>query len=217
MLPSVGLMARLCSLLLPEQVRDNGVASRATSTARRWIHRAWRWPTRCETLRIGDLVDRCSPTAGGCAPTRPRPRSRCASSTTTSMPCTARSSCTWRRCPRRPPAHDSRRWAEIIELAVNLEHAGDLIEADGRQAGQPQARRHHFSSDGLAELTTLHGLLAGNLRLGLNVFLNGNRDNARRLLEAALPPGGTPPPMPMSTAWPSRWCRASRPAPCTWS
>ena len=81
------------------------------------------------------------------------------------------------------PAHDSRRWAEIIELAVNLEHAGDLIEQMAGKLDSHKRARHHFSSDGLAELTTLHGLLAGNLRLGLNVFLNGNRDNARRLLE----------------------------------
>ena len=82
------------------------------------------------------------------------------------------------------PAHDSRRWAEIIELAVNLEHAGDLIEQMvGKLDNHKRARHYSFSDSGLEELIGLHELLANNLRLGLNVFLNGNRDNAQRLLQ----------------------------------
>ena len=33
------------------------ISSLSTSTAARWIPRRWRWPTRRETLRIGDVVE----------------------------------------------------------------------------------------------------------------------------------------------------------------
>ena len=186
MLPSVGLMARLCSLLLPERVQDNGVAKprhldrAALDTPSLALANAVR-----ETLRIGDLVEQMlahllevlrADSAGAAQQVRKLDDDVDALYGAVKLYLA--------QMPRDYlPAHDSRRWAEIIELAVNLEHAGDLIEQMAGKLDSHKRARHHFSSDGLAELTTLHGLLAGNLRLGLNVFLNGNRDNARRLLE----------------------------------
>lgn len=186
MLPSVGLMARLCSLLLPERVQDNGVAKprhldrAALDTPSLALANAVR-----ETLRIGDLVEQMlahllevlrADSAEAAQQVRKLDDDVDALYGAVKLYLA--------QMPRDYlPAHDSRRWAEIIELAVNLEHAGDLIEQMAGKLDSHKRARHHFSSDGLAELTTLHGLLAGNLRLGLNVFLNGNRDNARRLLE----------------------------------
>jgi phosphate:Na+ symporter len=78
---------------------------------------------------------------------------------------------------------DNRRWAEIIELAVNLEHAGDIIEhLQGKLHSHKRPRLHSFSDKGLEELTALHGQLLANLRLGLSVFLSGDRQSARQLL-----------------------------------
>lgn len=77
---------------------------------------------------------------------------------------------------------DSRRWAEIIEMALNLEQAGDIIERmTGDVAAKSHAARRAFSAEGLAELDTLHERLSGNLRLSLSVFLSGDITSAKRL------------------------------------
>ncbi|WP_413726007.1 Na/Pi cotransporter family protein [Sodalis sp. RH16] len=80
---------------------------------------------------------------------------------------------------------DSRRWAEIIEMALNLEQAGDIIERmTGDIAAKSLATRRAFSPEGLQELDTLHEQLVSNLRLGLSVFLSGDITSARRLRRA---------------------------------
>ncbi|VEI21516.1 sodium-dependent inorganic phosphate (Pi) transporter [Serratia plymuthica] len=77
---------------------------------------------------------------------------------------------------------DSRRWAEIIEMALNLEQAGDIIERmTGDVAAKSHAARRAFSAEGLAELDTLYERLFGNLRLSLSVFLSGDLTSAKRL------------------------------------
>lgn len=77
---------------------------------------------------------------------------------------------------------DSRRWAEIIEMALNLEQAGDIIERMAGDVGaKSHAARRAFSTEGLAELDALHERLIGNLRLGLSVFLSGDLTSAKRL------------------------------------
>ncbi|WP_413739917.1 Na/Pi cotransporter family protein [Sodalis sp. RH14] len=80
---------------------------------------------------------------------------------------------------------DSRRWAEIIEMALNLEQAGDIIERmAGDVAAKSLATRRAFSTEGLQELDTLHEQLMSNLRLSLSVFLTGDITSARRLRRA---------------------------------
>lgn len=77
---------------------------------------------------------------------------------------------------------DSRRWAEIIEMALNLEQAGDIIERmTGDVAGKSHAARRAFSPEGLAELDALHERLVANLRLSLSVFLSADLTSAKRL------------------------------------
>ncbi len=80
---------------------------------------------------------------------------------------------------------ESRRWAEIIEMALNLEQAGDIIERmTGDVAVKSLATRRAFSPEGLIELNTLHEQLVSNLRLSLSVFLSGDITSARRLRRA---------------------------------
>jgi len=80
---------------------------------------------------------------------------------------------------------DSRRWAEIIEMALNLEQAGDIIERmAGDVAAKSLATRRAFSTEGLAELDTLYEQLISNLRLSLSVFFSGDLTSARRLRRA---------------------------------
>jgi len=77
---------------------------------------------------------------------------------------------------------DSRRWAEIIEMALNLEQAGDIIERMTADiAAKSHAAKRAFSPEGLTELATLHSKLVENLRLSLSVFLSSDMDSARRL------------------------------------
>ena len=77
---------------------------------------------------------------------------------------------------------DSRRWAEIIEMAMNLEQAGDIIERMTADiAAKSHAARRAFSPEGLTELDSLHEKLVDNLRLSLSVFLSNDLTSARRL------------------------------------
>jgi phosphate:Na+ symporter len=186
MLPSVGPMARFCNWLLPDRPEDNGVASprhldrTALDTPSLALANAVR-----ETLRIGDLVE-----------TMLRHLLEVLRSNQPAL------SKELRRLDDDVDAlysavklylaqvsrdglgeRDSRRWAEIIELAVNLEQAGDIIERMlGKVQNQKTAQRHSFSESGLEELATLHAQLMANLRLGLNVFLSGDAESARQLL-----------------------------------
>jgi phosphate:Na+ symporter len=78
---------------------------------------------------------------------------------------------------------DSRRWAEIISLTINLEHVGDIMERIMQDLRDKKiALRLSFSMAGMKEITELHELLVTNLRLGLSVFLNGDVESAQRLL-----------------------------------
>src|SRR3954470_9377637 len=78
---------------------------------------------------------------------------------------------------------DARRWAEIIQLTINLEHVGDILErilVDLRD--KKIAHKLSFSDAGMAEIAQLHERLVANLRLGMSVFLNGDVASAQRLL-----------------------------------
>ena len=77
---------------------------------------------------------------------------------------------------------ESRRWAEIIEMSLNLEQASDIIERMGSEiADKSLAARRAFSIEGLKELDALHELLLGNLQLAMSVFFSGDITTARRL------------------------------------
>jgi phosphate:Na+ symporter len=78
---------------------------------------------------------------------------------------------------------DGRRWTEIISLTINLEQVGDIIERiveDLRD--KKMGRRLSFSEAGMVELCDLHARLVANLKLGLNVFINGDVKSAQMLL-----------------------------------
>ena len=77
---------------------------------------------------------------------------------------------------------ESRRWAEIIEMSLNLEQASDIVERMGSEiADKSLAARRAFSVEGLKELDALHELLLSNLQLAMSVFFSGDVTSARRL------------------------------------
>ena len=87
------------------------------------------------------------------------------------------------RLPKEDLAEEeSRRWAEIIEMSLNLEQAADIIERMGSEiADKSLAARRAFSLEGLKELDALHEQLLSNLQLAMSVFFSGDVDSARRL------------------------------------
>ncbi len=186
LLPSVGPMARLCAWLLPERPETNGQAKprhldpTALSTPSLALANAAR-----ETLRIGDLIDNMLEAmldvlrGKQTAVTQEMRRL----SDDVEVLCSA-IKLYLAQMPREDLSdQDSRRWAEIIELAINLKLASDLIERMLRKVQQQKtAQRRSFSDVGLEELTGLHHQLIANLRLGLSVFLSADKESARQLL-----------------------------------
>lgn len=187
LLPTVSLMARLCGYLLPERKAETGVAQprfldpAALDTPSLALANAAR-----ETLRIGDLVESMlarlqdvlrdeQPEAGDEIRRMDDDVDALYSGVKLYLA----------RMPREDLAEqEGRRWAETIELTINLEQAGDIIEHMlGKIQRIKTTQRRSFSPDGLAELNRLHALLSANLRLGLSVFLSSDPHSARQLLE----------------------------------
>lgn len=79
---------------------------------------------------------------------------------------------------------DGQRWTEIISFTISMEQIGDIVEhmlegIETKKIGTGCA----FSAAGMSEIVELHGYLVTNLRLGMSVFLDGNLDDAMKLLE----------------------------------
>ncbi|RAU39428.1 MULTISPECIES: Na/Pi cotransporter family protein [unclassified Pseudomonas] len=186
MLPTVGPMGRLCASLLPQAAEVNGQTKprhldlAALSTPSLALANAVR-----ETLRMGDLIDsmlhamqevlRGNQTAVTQEVRRLNDDVEVLYNAIKLY---------LAQMPREDLSdQDNRRWAEIIELSINLELASGLIERMLRKVQQQKtSQRRSFSDVGLEELSGLHEQLMANLRLGLSVFLSGDPESARQLL-----------------------------------
>ncbi|PZP05164.1 MAG: hypothetical protein DI621_22680 [Pseudomonas protegens] len=186
LLPTVGPMARLCAWLLPERPQENGRARprhldpTALATPSLALANAAR-----ETLRIGDLIDNMLEAMRDALQgkqTAITQELRALSDDVEALYSAIKLYLA--QMPREDLSdQDSRRWAEIIELAFNLKLASDLIERMLRKVQQQKtSQRRSFSEVGLEELTGLHAQLIANLRLGLSVFLSADPESARQLL-----------------------------------
>jgi phosphate:Na+ symporter len=79
---------------------------------------------------------------------------------------------------------NSRRSIAIIDYAINLEHIGDIIEKGlCDQLAKKIGKRLKFSDDGYQELADLFDLTIDNLRTAQIVFVTGDFNLARRLME----------------------------------
>lgn len=186
MLPTVGPMGRLCASILPQQAEINGQTKprhldlTALATPSLALANAVR-----ETLRMGDLIDsmlnamqevlRGNQTAVTQEVRRLNDDVEVLYNAIKLY---------LAQMPRDDLSdQDNRRWAEIIELAINLELASGLIERMLRKVQQQKtSQQRSFSDVGLEELSGLHEQLMANLRLGLSVFLSGDPESARQLL-----------------------------------
>ncbi|MGG7648738.1 phosphate:Na+ symporter [Pseudomonas frederiksbergensis] len=186
LLPSVGPMAKFCAWVLPERPQINGTAKprhldpTALVTPSLALANAAR-----ETLRIGDLIDNMLEAMLDVLhgkQTAVTQEMRRLTDDVESLYGAIKLYLA--QMPREDLSEqDSRRWAEIIELAINLKLASDLIERMLRKVQQQKtSQRRSFSEAGLEELAGLHSQLISNLRLGLSVFLSADKESARQLL-----------------------------------
>jgi phosphate:Na+ symporter len=80
-------------------------------------------------------------------------------------------------------AGESRRWTEVIQFTINMEHVGDIIERGLLDVAERKIRHGlSFSDAGVAEITDLHTRLVANLQLAVAVFLNGDLKSAQSLM-----------------------------------
>jgi phosphate:Na+ symporter len=78
---------------------------------------------------------------------------------------------------------EAQRWTDIIELTINMEQSGDIIERLVTEVETKKiAPKRMFSEAGMAEVMEMYGRLVSSLRLGMSVFLNGDLKSAQRLL-----------------------------------
>lgn len=79
---------------------------------------------------------------------------------------------------------EGQRAMEILSLAINLEHIGDIIDKNLMElASKKIKRRLRFSIEGAAELQAFHRIVRDNLKLAMTIFLSGDVKSARQLLE----------------------------------
>ncbi|WP_223544845.1 Na/Pi cotransporter family protein [Pseudomonas sp. A-B-19] len=186
LLPSVGPMARFCAWVLPERQQANGTAKprhldpTALVTPGLALANAAR-----ETLRMGDLIDNMLEAMLDVLRGKQTAVTQEIRRLTDDVEALYSAIKLYlAQMPREDLSdQDSRRWAEIIELAINLKLASDLIERMLRKVQQQKtSQRRSFSEVGLGELTGLHTQLISSLRLGMSVFLSGDPESARQLV-----------------------------------
>jgi phosphate:Na+ symporter len=79
---------------------------------------------------------------------------------------------------------EAKRAMEIMSFAINLEHVGDIIEKNLSELAAKKIKRNvQFSADGAAEIDQFHKRILGNLRLAFGVFMSGEVNGARKLVE----------------------------------
>jgi phosphate:Na+ symporter len=78
---------------------------------------------------------------------------------------------------------EGRRAMEIISFAINLEHAGDIIDKNLNELAIKKIKRKlQFSTDGAAELAAFHKRIMECLRIAFGVFMSGDVMEARKLI-----------------------------------
>jgi phosphate:Na+ symporter len=79
---------------------------------------------------------------------------------------------------------EGQRAMEIISFAINLEHIGDIIDKNlSELATKKTKRRFQFSPEGAEELSAFHKRTMDALRIAFGVFMSGDVNEARKLLE----------------------------------
>lgn len=79
---------------------------------------------------------------------------------------------------------EAREALQLTGLAINLEHAGDIVAKTLVPMAQKRtASGRKFSQVGLDELAAMHTRVLSNLQLAMNVLISGDAGAARRLMQ----------------------------------
>jgi len=79
----------------------------------------------------------------------------------------------------------SRKAFDLILFTTNLEHVGDILDKTLLElAAKKQRLQLSFSSEGWAEIQSMHQAAVEQMRLAITVFMTQDLDMARRLVEA---------------------------------
>ncbi|EOC1567416.1 Na/Pi cotransporter family protein [Cronobacter dublinensis] len=184
MVPFAGWMARLCQRLIadaPEtdlRMKPRHLDPSALDTPALGLANAAR-----ETLRIGDVLEQMLEVYGKVMHGEPRQEKALRRLADDVDVLYTAIKLYMARMPKEDLAEDeAKRWAEIIEMSLNLEQAADILERMGSEvADKSLAARRAFSPEGVKELDTLLSQLTTNLKLSLSVFFSGDVPSARRL------------------------------------
>lgn len=187
MLPLVTSMARLCRRLVPHEDMNN-----ATAAPRYLDHSALDTPSLAlanavrETLRLGDVVaqmlERFRLVLLG---DREQKREISRLDEEADMLHSAIKLYLAQIRQDDLGEEDSRRWAEVIDTALNLKQAGGILEhISSSFTNKALDARLSLSSEGMEELLSLHQRLTSSLSLAMSVFLTGDMTNAKRLRRA---------------------------------
>ncbi|MGL9734515.1 MAG: Na/Pi cotransporter family protein [Symbiopectobacterium sp.] len=187
MLPLVTSMARLCSRLVPHEDMNN-----ATAAPRYLDNSALDTPSLAlanavrETLRLGDIVtqmlERFRLLLLG---DREQKRENSRLDEEADMLHSAIKLYLAQIRQDDLGEEDSRRWAEVIDTALNLKQAGGILEhISSSFTNKALDARLSLSSEGMEELLSLHQRLTSSLSLAMSVFLTGDITNAKRLRRA---------------------------------
>ncbi|MDB5588862.1 MAG: Na+ cotransporter [Devosia sp.] len=78
---------------------------------------------------------------------------------------------------------EAKRSIELTDVAINFEHAGDVIAKNLLVLAQERLDKNwRFSNEGWAELVALHERLIENMHLALNLLVTQNLSSARQLV-----------------------------------
>lgn len=79
---------------------------------------------------------------------------------------------------------DAQRYILTLTFATNLEHAGDVIDKNLMPMALKKIRNQRsFSARGFQEIETIHNSVLDSVRLAQNVFITGDIDLARKLIQ----------------------------------
>jgi phosphate:Na+ symporter len=79
---------------------------------------------------------------------------------------------------------EATRYVQILTFSTNIEHVGDVIDKNLMPLALKKIKsQHHFSSAGFKEIEHMHKLVLESIQLAQSVFVSGDPDSARRLVE----------------------------------
>lgn len=78
---------------------------------------------------------------------------------------------------------EARRGLELTDVAINMEHIGDIIAKTLLPLADEKNRlRLSFSDEGWAEMLRLHARVLANLQMAMNVLISGDTQSAQQLM-----------------------------------